>query len=54
VAERLGMSEAAVKKAAQRLRERYRALVREQILATVEGPEQLEDEIRDLFAILGS
>jgi RNA polymerase sigma-70 factor (ECF subfamily) len=53
VAERLGMSEAAVKKAAQRLRQRYRAVVREQILATVQGPEQLEDEIRDLFAILG-
>jgi RNA polymerase sigma-70 factor (ECF subfamily) len=53
VAKRLAMSEAAIKKAAQRLRQRYRALVREQILATVQGPEQLEDEIRDLFAILG-
>ena len=53
VGERLGMTEAAVKKAAQRLRQRYRALVREQILATVQSPEQLEDEIRALFAILG-
>lgn len=54
VARRLGMTEAAVKKAAQRLRERGRAIVREQILATVQGPEQVEDEIRELFAVLSS
>ena len=52
VAARLGMSEGAVKKAAQRLRERYRTIVRKQIRATVEGPEQVEDEIRELFDAL--
>ena len=50
----LGMSEGAVKKAAQRLRQRYRDLLRQHIAATVEGPEQVEAEIRTLFAVLGS
>ena len=53
VAGRLGMTEGAVKKAAQRLRERYGTLVRKQIRATVESPEQVEDEIRELFDALG-
>ena len=50
----LGMSEGAVKKAAQRLRQHYRELLRQHIAATVEGPEQVEAEIRTLFAVLGS
>jgi len=50
----LGMSEAAVKKAAQRLRQRYREVLRAEILATVDGPERVEDEIRDLFNALPS
>jgi RNA polymerase sigma-70 factor (ECF subfamily) len=54
VGRELGMTEAAVKKAAQRLRERYRELLRERIATTVEDPGQVEDEIRELFAILGS
>jgi RNA polymerase sigma-70 factor (ECF subfamily) len=48
----LGMSEAAIKKAAQRLRQRYRAVLREQVAATVATPEQVDDEIRALFAAL--
>jgi RNA polymerase sigma-70 factor (ECF subfamily) len=54
VGQELGMSEAAVKKAAQRLRARYREVLRERIAETVGGPEQVEDEIRGLFAILSS
>jgi RNA polymerase sigma-70 factor (ECF subfamily) len=50
----LGMTEAAVKKAAQRLRRRYREIFRERIAATVGSPEEIEDEIRALFAVLGS
>jgi RNA polymerase sigma-70 factor (ECF subfamily) len=50
----LGMSEAAVKKTAQRLRQRYRELLRDEVGATVEEPEQVADEIRALFAALGS
>jgi RNA polymerase sigma-70 factor (ECF subfamily) len=54
VGRELGMTEAAVKKAAQRLRGRYRELLRERIAATVGDPGQVEDEIRELFAVLGS
>jgi RNA polymerase sigma-70 factor (ECF subfamily) len=49
----VGMTEAAVKKAAQRMRQRYRELLRERIAATVEGPEAVEEEVRELFAALG-
>ena len=48
------MTEAAVKKAAQRLRGRYREVLRERIAETVEDPGQVEDEIRELFAALGA
>lgn len=50
----LGMSEVAVKKAAQRLRQRYRELLRERIAGTVVDLGQVDDEIRTLFAILSS
>lgn len=52
VAGRLGMTEAAVKKAAQRLRQRYRAIMRSYIRATVNTAEQVEDEIRALIAVI--
>jgi RNA polymerase sigma-70 factor (ECF subfamily) len=52
VAEALSMTEAAVKKAAQRLRERYRVLLRELIAATVDGPGEVDDEVRTLFTAL--
>jgi RNA polymerase sigma-70 factor (ECF subfamily) len=48
----LGMTEAAVKKAAQRLRHRYRDVLRELIAETVDEPGQVDDEIRALFAAL--
>jgi hypothetical protein len=50
----LGMTEAAVKKASQRLRQRFRELLLERIAATVDGPEAVAEEVRDLFAVLGS
>ena len=43
------MSESAVKSAAHRLRRRYRELLRDQIARTVDGPEAVDQEIRDLF-----
>jgi RNA polymerase sigma factor (sigma-70 family) len=46
----LGLSAGAVAVAVHRLRERYRELVREEIAHTVEGPAEVEDEIRWLFA----
>jgi RNA polymerase sigma factor (sigma-70 family) len=48
----LGMTEAAVKKAAQRLRQRYREILRERIAGTIDDPGQVDDEIRTLFAVL--
>lgn len=50
IAQRLGMSEAAVKTAAFRLRQQYGQLLREQIAQTVAEPAEIEEEIRDLFA----
>jgi RNA polymerase sigma-70 factor (ECF subfamily) len=50
----LGMSEAAVKKAAQRLRQRYREILRERIAGTVDDPGEVDDEIRTLFVVLSS
>jgi RNA polymerase sigma-70 factor (ECF subfamily) len=48
----LGMSEAAVKSAAQRLRHRHRELVREEIAQTVTRAEEIEDEMRHLRVVL--
>jgi RNA polymerase sigma factor (sigma-70 family) len=52
VAARLGMTESAVKVAVYRLRQRYRQFVREEVAQTVATPEQVDEEIRDLFAAL--
>ncbi len=48
----LSMSEAAVKVAAHRLRRRYRDLLREEIGRTLQRPDDVEDEIRELFSAL--
>jgi RNA polymerase sigma-70 factor (ECF subfamily) len=52
IAVAIGMTDGAVKKAAQRLRDRYRQLLRDQIAATVDGPDMVDEEIHDLFAAL--
>ena len=49
----LGISVGALKVAVHRLRQRYRELLREEIAQTVEGPDEVEEEIRELFAALG-
>ncbi len=54
IARALNMSVGAVKVAAHRLRRRYRELLREEIGRTVGDPNQVEDEIRDLFQALAS
>lgn len=51
---RLGLSESAVKAAAHRLRKRYRELLREEIARTVTTSEEIDDELRYLFAALSS
>jgi RNA polymerase sigma-70 factor (ECF subfamily) len=48
----LGLSEAAVKSAAQRFRQRHRELLREAIAQTVHRPEEIDEEIRHLREVL--
>ena len=52
IAARLGMTEGGVKVAVHRLRDRYRQLVRAEIAQTVSTPEQVDEEIRELFSSL--
>jgi RNA polymerase sigma factor (sigma-70 family) len=54
VARELQTSEGAVKVAVHRLRRRYRKLLMEEISRTVLDPESLDDELRGLWAALGS
>lgn len=51
---KLNMSEGAIKVAVHRLRQRYREVLREEIAQTVSSPEEVEDELRHLFAALGN
>ena len=48
----LDTTEEAAKKAASRMRHRYRELIRDEIAQTVSSPEEVDDEIRNLFAVL--
>jgi RNA polymerase sigma-70 factor (ECF subfamily) len=52
VADSLKTTESAAKKAASRMRQRYRELLRDEISQTVSEPEDVEDEMRKLFATL--
>jgi len=52
IGSRLRMSEAAVKVAVHRLRQRYRELLRLEIANTVATPDAIEDEIRYLFSAI--
>jgi RNA polymerase sigma factor (sigma-70 family) len=54
VASRLRTSEGAARVAAHRLRRRYGELLRQEIAATVAEPADVDDEIRNLFAALGT
>jgi RNA polymerase sigma-70 factor (ECF subfamily) len=49
---RLGMTENAVRQAFYRFRQRYQALLREEIANTVATPGDIEDELRHLIAVL--
>jgi len=54
IAARLNLTAAAVKMAVQRLRARYREILREQIANTVSAPEEIEEELRHLFLTFGT
>jgi DNA-directed RNA polymerase specialized sigma24 family protein len=49
----LGISETAAKVAAHRMRKRYRELLRAEIAQTLQRPEEIDEEVRDLFAAVG-
>lgn len=53
VAVELNMAEGAVRVAVHRLRRRYREILRDEIAQTVTSEEQIDEEIRHLFAALG-
>ena len=52
LAAKLGMTEASVKMAVLRLRQRYREVLRAEIAETVAGPSEVEDELRQVFRAL--
>lgn len=54
IAAELSISEDAARQAAHRLRKRYRELLREEVAATVECDEDVDDEIGRLFDALGT
>jgi RNA polymerase sigma-70 factor (ECF subfamily) len=49
---KLGTTEAALKMSVSRMRQRYGEILREEIAATVATPEDVEEELRALFAAL--
>jgi RNA polymerase sigma factor (sigma-70 family) len=54
IGERLKLSEAAIKMAVQRLRGRYREILRREIAQTVASEEEIDAEIRHLFSTFSS
>jgi len=54
LAVKLGISEGTVKATVHRLRQRYRELLRDEIAQTVSGPDEVNEELRHLFIVLGS
>jgi RNA polymerase sigma-70 factor (ECF subfamily) len=54
IAERLAMTEGAVKVAVHRLRRRYGEMLRELVAQTVGSPEDVDDELRQLLSALGA
>jgi len=54
LAKHLGTVEATVKRLLYEMRERYRALLREEVADTVQGPAEIDDEVRYLCAALAA
>jgi RNA polymerase sigma-70 factor (ECF subfamily) len=52
VSQEVGMTEAALKSAVHRMRQRYQELVREVVAQTVADPAELEDEVRHLLEVV--
>ena len=54
LAQQLGTTEAALKMSVSRMRHRYGQLLREEIAGTVSGPDEVEEELKNLFAALST
>ena len=54
IAAETGLSEEAVNKAVQRMRQRYSELFRQEIAQTVATPSEVEEELRHLCDVLSS
>jgi RNA polymerase sigma-70 factor (ECF subfamily) len=54
LAQSLDATEAAIKSAVHRLRQRYRQLLRNEIASTLDAAEDVDDELRHLFAVLSA
>jgi RNA polymerase sigma-70 factor (ECF subfamily) len=52
LAAKLGTTEAALKMAVSRMRQRYKELLREEIASTVSGPAEIEEELRAIIVAL--
>lgn len=52
LAAKMGVNEGTVKSAVHRLRQRYRQLLRDEIANTVAAAEEVDEELRHLFAVL--
>jgi RNA polymerase sigma factor (sigma-70 family) len=52
IGEKLKMSEGTVKVSVHRLRKRFRELLREEVAQTVARPDEIDDELRHLIAVL--
>ena len=53
IAQKLGMTEAAVKMAALRIRQRLKGLIRDEVRQTVASEDDLEEELRYLLSLFG-
>jgi RNA polymerase sigma-70 factor (ECF subfamily) len=53
VAAELGMTEVALRGAMHRLRQRFGELIRDEIAETVANPNEVDDEVRHLLAVVG-
>jgi RNA polymerase sigma-70 factor (ECF subfamily) len=54
LAARLGVQRGAARQALKRFRDRYRALFREQVAQTVNGEQELEDELQHILRVLSA
>ena len=53
IGQKLNLSSAAVSMSIHRMRRRYGEILRQEVAATLDNPEEVEEELRELMAIIG-